>query len=412
MHDIKKIISEPDQFNQQMLRRGFDSTDIVSSIIADYSEYRAILSRVESLNAESNKLAKTKPTDESKTRAIQIKNELAQLTDPVRNLKSNLDCNNYQLPNILDDSVPVGPDEGHNVEIERDLGNFDLITQSIDHDTIGRRIGFCPELGQKISGSRFSVMRGQMAKLHRCLGQLMLDLHTSAGYEEIQVPTIVDESTLYGTGQLPKFADDLYKIGDKQYLAPTSEVMLTNLYSNEIIDNNPIYITALTECFRKEAGSAGKDTKGLIRQHQFSKVELVNIVHPNQSNNAHEDMLYQAKSVLWALGLPFRVVELCEGDTGFSARKTFDIEVWMAGSNKFREISSISNCGDFQARRMNLRMKDSKINIFPHTLNGSGVAVGRCLAAVLEYYYDGKTNSIKLPEILEDYMKIGRIELS
>ena len=280
-----------------------------------------------------------------------------------------------------------------------------------DHTDIAERKGLDFQTGVKLSGSRFSFLTGKVAKLHRALAQFMLDVHTEEnGYEECYTPYMVNREALYGTGQLPKFEDDLFHVsaGDKEmFMIPTAEVSLTNSVSGQILEHLPIKLTTHTPCFRAEAGSAGRDTKGLIRQHQFDKVELVNIVAPDQSNIALENMLIAAESILQKLNLPYRVVELCTGDMGFSANKTYDIEVWMPSQNCYREISSVSNCGDFKARRMNTRTKIDGKNVFVHTLNGSGLAVGRTLAAIIENCYDATTDSVVIPDALHKYLNFN-----
>jgi seryl-tRNA synthetase len=315
----------------------------------------------------------------------------------------------YGIPNIPMDDVPQGVSEHDNKVIEVVQGitcqasapknHWDLQKSLLDFDS-----------GAKLSGSRFTVLKGKLAKLERAIGQYMLDNNTEFGYMEVNTPTIVNRECLLGTGQLPKFSEDLFQLTNGQYLIPTAEVTLTNLHNGELITNfiEPIRYTALTSCFRAEAGSAGKDTRGIIRQHQFNKVELVTICKENQWNDEFNLMLKCATNILTSLQIPFRVIELCTGDMGFSARKTYDIEVWLPGQNAFREISSISYCGDFQARRMKLRHKENKENKFLHTLNGSSLAVGRTLVAIMENYQldDG---TILIPEKLQSYTGFDKI---
>jgi seryl-tRNA synthetase len=315
------------------------------------------------------------------------------------------------IPNLPAEQVPVGKDESENVEVAR-WGTpraFDFAVK--DHVELGARNGWLDaETAAKLSGARFTVLRGQMARLHRALAQFMLDLHTGThGYEETNVPVIVNADALYGTGQLPKFEDDMFatQLGEaKRYLISTSEIALTNSVREEIVDETrlPLRMTAHSLCFRSEAGSAGRDTRGMIRQHQFEKVELVTIARPEESDAEHEHMTRAAEVVLEKLGLPYRKVLLCTGDMGFSARKTYDLEVWLPSQDTYREISSCSNCGDFQARRMQARFRNAagKPELL-HTLNGSGVAVGRALVAVLENYQNAD-GSITVPEVLRSYM--------
>ena len=313
------------------------------------------------------------------------------------------------LPNCLDSDVPDGRDESDNVP-QKIVGTpRDFNFAPLQHFELGEKLGQMDfERAAKLAGSRFTVLRGGLARLERALGQFMIDLHTTKhGYVETSVPLLVNEATVYGTGQLPKFKDDLFQTTDGRWLIPTAEVPLTNLVSGEIIPaaQLPIRLTALSECFRSEAGSAGRDTRGMLRQHQFRKVELVSIVAPEDSADEHEKMTRAAETVLERLELPYRRMLLCAGDTGFSAAKTFDLEVWLPGQGAWREISSCSNCRDFQARRMNARMRgaDGKSLSFPHTLNGSGVAVGRALIAVMENYQQAD-GSIRIPEALLPYM--------
>jgi seryl-tRNA synthetase len=312
------------------------------------------------------------------------------------------------LPNIPADDVPDGQDEEGNVEVAR-WGTpraFDFAPR--DHSEIGPALGLDFETGAAMSGARFTFMRGAMARLHRALGQFMLD-HQSAtnGYTECAPPLLVRNEALFGTGQLPKFAEDNFQTTDGRWLIPTAEVSLTNSVREQILSATalPIRLTALTPCFRSEAGAAGRDTKGLIRQHQFEKVELVAITSPDQSEAEHERMTAAAESVLRALDLPYRKMLLCAGDMGATARKTYDLEVWLPGQGLYREISSCSNCGDYQARRMNTRFRPEgeKGTQFVHTLNGSGLAVGRTLVAVLENYQNAD-GSVTVPEILRPYM--------
>ena len=336
-------------------------------------------------------------------------------------IRTELDAITLGIPNLPDDTVPPGADEAHNVEQHR-WGTprvFDFAVK--DHVELGVRNGWLDgDTAAKLSGARFTVLRGQMARLHRALAQFMLDLHTNEhGYEETNVPLLVNAESMHGTGQLPKFEDDLFATAvgegtseqkhaaDKRYLILTSEVPLTNIVRDEILDeaNLPLRMTAHSMCFRAEAGSHGRDTRGMIRQHQFEKVELVTIAKPDESDAEHERMTRCAEVVLEKLGLPYRKVLLCTGDMGFSARKTYDLEVWLPSQSTYREISSCSNCGDFQARRMQARWRNPATGKpeLVHTLNGSGVAVGRALIAVMENYQEAD-GSIVVPEALRGYM--------
>jgi len=319
-----------------------------------------------------------------------------------------------QIPNIPHNSVPEGQDENDNVLVKTHLVPTTFNFKVKDHMQLGKNIDIDSELGAKLSGSRFVVMKNEIAQLHRALIQLMMDTHTEDLYEEHYVPYIVNDNILYGTGQLPKFEKDLYKIeGEKAaFLIPTAEVPLTNLFANKTVLETelPVNMVAHTPCFRSEAGSAGRDVVGLIRQHQFEKVELVKIVNNRHSYEELELLLNQAEKILQLLKLPYRVVNLCGGDLGFSAAKTYDIEVWVPSQDKYREIASVSNCEDFQARRMLAKFKNADGKHYVHTLNGSGVAVGRCMIAVLENYQQ-EDGSVLVPEVLIPYMKGKRVIL-
>ena len=314
------------------------------------------------------------------------------------------------LPNILASDVPAGKTEEENVEIRKVGTPAKRNAKALDHVAIGELLGMMDfDTAAKLSGSRFVLMHSGLARLERALAQFFLDTHTQEhGYTEVSVPLMVNSATMYGTGQLPKFKDDQFQTTRGDWLIPTSEVPLTNIVADSIVDETtlPRRYTAFTPCFRQEAGAAGKDTKGMIRQHQFYKVEMVSITKPEESEAEHERMTKCAETILTKLGLPFRTIMLCTGDTGFGARKTYDIEVWLPGQDRYREISSCSNCGDFQARRMKARTKPagSKDTVFVHTLNGSGVAVGRALIAVLENYWDDAKQAVIVPDVLRPYM--------
>ncbi len=330
-------------------------------------------------------------------------------SEQVNDGESALQSRLAALPNALDRDVPDGADESANVVLKQ-VGEprcFDFTPR--EHFELGEALGLMDfEAAAKLAGSRFTVLRGPLARLERALGQFMIDLHTGQhGYEETAVPLLVNDAAVYGTNQLPKFADDLFRTTDGRWLIPTAEVPLTNLVAGEIVPESrlPIRVTALTECFRKEAGSAGRDTRGMLRQHQFRKVELVSVTHPDASDAEHERMTACAEAVLDALGLAYRRVLLCSGDTGFGSAKTYDLEVWLPGQQAWREISSCSNMRAFQARRMNARYRgpDGKPAGFVHTLNGSGVAVGRALIAVMETYQQAD-GGIEVPDVLRPYM--------
>jgi seryl-tRNA synthetase len=337
-----------------------------------------------------------------------LKNSIQAGEDDLRARMAALDDILSGLPNVLDDDVPTGADESANVEMRRWGAQRNFSFAPKEHDDLGVKLGMDFARAAKMSGARFVAMFDQLARLERAIASLMLDIQTKEnGYQEVSVPLLVRDEAVYGTGQLPKFAEDLFKTTTGHWLIPTAEVALTNLVAGEILDAEdlPLRFTAYTPCFRSEAGSAGKDTKGMIRQHQFTKVELVSIAHPEQSVEEHERMTACAGKILERLELPYRVMVLSSGDTGFGARKTYDLEVWLPGQGRYREISSCSNCGDFQARRMKTRFREKggKGTNFVHTLNGSGLAVGRTLVAILENYQE-EDGSITVPTALRPYL--------
>lgn len=416
MHDIRAIRENPDAFEAAMARRGVSG--ISSAVLEIDGARRAAISAAEAAQAERNAASKQVGAAKAKgdeaeferLRALvaEKKDEIARLDEEAKAKDKELFDLLAGLPNIMYDDVPDGADEEDNVEIKR-WGSpriFDFTP--VEHYEIPAAGGLDFETAAKLSGSRFVVLRGAMARLHRGLAQFMLDLHTTEhGLTEMITPVLVRDEIMFGTNQLPKFAEDSYQTTNGWWLIPTSEVTLTNTAAGEILDASslPIRMTSHTQCFRSEAGSAGKDTSGMLRQHQFEKVEMVSITAPDQSEAEHARMTRCAETVLERLGLPYRTVVLCSGDIGFGAKRTHDIEVWLPGQNKYREISSVSTCGDFQARRMNARFRpapDAKPE-FVHTLNGSGLAVGRCLIAVLEngQQADG---SVDLPEALHPYL--------
>lgn len=361
-------------------------------------------------NAGAKKIGELKRSggnaDELLAQMQKLSDEMKAAENKLRELQAVITNASLAIPNLPDDSVPVGADESDNVEV-RKWGTprvFDFKVK--DHTDIGESLGQLDfALASKLTGARFSTLKGGLARLNRALIGFMLDTHIAKGYTEMYVPYMVNTDSLKGTGQLPKFEEDLFKVSDGYYMIPTSEVPLTNTVRDTILSPNdlPMKLTAHTPCFRSEAGSAGRDTRGLIRQHQFEKVEMVQIVRADTSMQALEEMTAQAESILQALELPYRVVMLCTGDMGFGAVKTYDIEVWLPSQDAYREISSCSNCGDFQARRMGARVKDGKQTELVHTLNGSGLAVGRTLLAILENHQNAD-GTVNIPKALQPYM--------
>ncbi|MGY0794148.1 serine--tRNA ligase [Azospirillum argentinense] len=414
MHDLRAIRENPESFDRGLARRGLEP---MSPTVLDLdSRRRAAQTQLQEMQARRNEAAKEIGLAKREGRdaqplmgeMAQLKERLPQVEEEEKALGAELDGLLASIPNLPADDVPEGPDESANVEIRR-WGEPKAIADAKQHFELGEALGLMDfEAASRMSGARFTVLKGGLARLERALADFMLDIHTGEhGYTEIAPPLMVRDNALFGTGQLPKFEEDLFRTGD-HYLIPTSEVPLTNLVNDQIVatEELPHRYTALTPCFRAEAGSAGRDTRGMIRQHQFWKVEMVSVTAPDQSEAEHLRMTQCAETILQRLGLPYRVVTLCTGDMGFSARKTYDIEVWLPGQNMYREISSCSNCGDFQARRMKARCrpKGEKQTQFVHTLNGSGVAVGRCLIAVLENYQQ-PDGSILVPEALRPYMR-------
>ena len=359
-------------------------------------------------NKFSKELASASDKESLKAKLNENKAKINELNSRVNEIQNELLELAHSVPNIPDECVPVGDDENDNVELKKvgELPKFDFVAK--EHFELGEKFGWLDFVrGVKIAGSRFCVLKNEGARLSRALVNYMIDFNASRGFELVNVPFIVNSTTMFGTGQLPKFKDDAYKIeGEDSYLISTSEIPVTNLYADEILasENLPIKMTCYSACFRKEAGSAGRDTRGIIRQHQFEKVELVGITKPEQSESVFNEMLACASDLLTSLGLAHRQVLLCTGDLGFSAAKTIDLEVWLAGQNKFREISSVSNCRDFQARRAKIRFKNERgKNELVHTLNGSSLAVGRTLVAIMENYQE-KDGSIRVPDALRKYL--------
>ena len=420
MIDPKLLRTELDTVAEKLAKRGYELDKAFWQQVEE--QRKSIQVKTEELQAKKNAGAKQvglmkrngENTDALMAEMATSSSDMKQAEDALKALQDKIQAAALTIPNLPDDSVPAGKDESDNVEMRRwgEPRQFDFEVK--DHSDLGEDLGLLDfEMAAKLTGSRFSVLKGQLAKLNRALIAFMLTTHTDKyGYTEMYVPYMVNADSLLGTGQLPKFEEDLFKLrGEKEYyLIPTSEVPLTNSVRDKILDPEalPIKMTAHTPCFRSEAGSAGRDTRGLIRQHQFEKVEMVQIVHPETSMQALEDMTGQAEYILQQLGLPYRVIVLCGGDMGFGAVKTYDIEVWLPSQTTYREISSCSNCGDFQARRMQARVKDSKKTELVHTLNGSGLAVGRTLLAIMENYQNAD-GTITVPDVLRPYMGVDVI---
>jgi seryl-tRNA synthetase len=423
MHDIRFIRENPDAFDAALKRRKL--TPMAGKILKIDSDRRALQAQIQEMQSFRNQASKEIGALRSKgddadaliAEVNDIKTKMPALETEEVCLAKNLEALLLELPNLLDDSVPDGDNENQNqlIRIIGDVPSFSFTPK--DHVALGEGLGLMDfALGAKLAGARFVVLSGQLARLERALAAFMLDTHTGEfGYVETLPPALVNSQTMTGTGQLPKFAEDLYHTDDK-WLIPTAEVPLTNIVADEITESAtlPLRMTAYTQCFRSEAGSAGRDTRGMIRQHQFSKVEMVSIVHPDQSADELERMISCAETILKELELPYRVLKLCSGDTGFSAQQTYDLEVWLPGQDEgrgmYREISSCSNCGPFQARRMKARFRDVETGEtrFLHTLNGSGLAVGRTLIAILENGQQ-EDGSILLPKALYSYMGTDRL---
>ncbi|MBN7287337.1 MULTISPECIES: serine--tRNA ligase [Campylobacter] len=414
MINLKLLESNYENFVSK-LRGKNTNEDVLKSLLDTFNELkkqRQILENFQAVqNAKSKELgALTRSggdVTDLKEELSKNKEALSAQNEIVRALEEKLDNIASNVPNITDDDVPFGKDEEDNVCIKKVLEPREFSFTPKAHYELGEQLGWLDfERGAKISGSRFTILRGEAARLSRALINYMIDFNSARGFELVNVPFLVNSNTLYGTGQLPKFEDDLYKVRDEDlYLIPTSEVPVTNIYNDEIIDaeNLPIKMTCYSACFRQEAGSAGRDTRGMIRQHQFEKVELVSITKPEQSEQILDEMVACASDLLTSLGLPHRHMLLCSGDLGFSAAKTIDLEVWLPSQNKYREISSISNTRDFQARRAKIRFKDGKKNALVNTLNGSSLAVGRTLIAIMENY-QRQDGTIEIPSILKRYM--------
>ena len=414
MINLKLLDTRYDEFVKKLQGKNV-KPEVLNELLTTFNELKAKRQALENFQAIQNAKSKElgikarngENTDELKNELNLNKAAMGDATEIVRAYEEKLENIASCVPNITDDDVPFGADEDDNVCVKTVLEptKFDFTPK--EHWELGESLGWLDfERGVKLSGSRFCVLKGMGARLSRALVNYMIDFNNARGFELVNVPFLVSSNTLYGTGQLPKFEEDLYKVRDEDlYLIPTSEVPVTNLYNDEIlpVESLPIKMTCYSACFRKEAGSAGRDTRGMIRQHQFEKVELVAITTPEQSAQMLDEMVACASDLLTSLGLPHRHMLLCSGDLGFSAAKTIDLEVWLPGQNKYREISSVSNTRDFQARRAKIRYKDGKKNALVNTLNGSSLAVGRTLIAIMENYQKAD-GSIEIPEVLKRYM--------
>ena len=417
MHDIKLIRTDPQAFDAGLSRRG--AVPVSAIVLGLDARLRAIQTEAQTKlaarNDASRRVGAAKGRKDDAAAAVlmaevaELKQQLPTLEADERVLIAEIEALLAGLPNIPAGDVPDGADESGNIVVKTHGAIPDFGFEPREHDIVAARLGYDPEAAAAIAGARFAVLRGPLARLHRALGQYMIDVQTEMhGFCEVAVPLLVNADAVYGTGQLPKFAQDLFQTTDGRYLIPTAEVSLTNLVRESIRDDDslPLRLTALTPCFRSEAGSAGRDTRGLIRQHQFEKCELVTICGPEQAEVELEYMVRSAETILENLGLSYRRMVLCTGDMGFTARKTFDLEVWLPGQGMYREISSISDCGDFQGRRMNARFRtrgEKGTRGFVNTLNGSGLAVGRTLVALIENYQQAD-GSVRLPQVLHGYM--------
>jgi seryl-tRNA synthetase len=415
MHDIRAIREDAISFDAALARRGLDKPS--APLLVQDQILRAAIRELQEKQTARNALAKRigeakrakGDTSALEAEGAELRGAMEALEVQVPKLDAALRQTIAAIPNALDDEVPDGDDESANAEVKAVGVRRNFLFSPIQHFELGESLHLMDfAAAAKLAGSRFTILRGALAKLERALGQFMLDVHTTEhGYQETAVPLLVNDAAMFGTGQLPKFSEDLFKTIDGRWLIPTAEVSLTNLVAGEILplDKLPLRFAALTPCFRSEAGSAGRDVRGMLRQHQFQKVEMVSITHPDDSAGEHERMTRCAETILERLELPYRRMLLCAGETGFSAAKTYDLEVWLPGQGSYREISSCSNTRAFQARRMNARYReaDGKTICFVHTLNGSGVAVGRALIAVLENYQT-EDGSVNIPEILQPYM--------
>tara|TARA_B100000925_G_scaffold184511_1_gene139393 strand:+ start:7871 stop:9133 length:1263 start_codon:yes stop_codon:yes gene_type:complete len=401
----KKLSLKGSDINLQELMLSIEQKNSLQVDLDDLKNKKNLISKEIGILAKKNE-----DISDLKKQSEEISNSITTIQNEYDDLNTQINAVLLNIPNIPDDDVPQGDDESANLEINKNI--FKQNNDGLDHTEIGQRLGLLDfEAANKLTGSRFVVLKGKLAELQRALITFMLNEAKNNGFEEVYVPYIVNAESLIGTGQLPKFEEDQFKINADRYLIPTAEVPLTNLYRNEVLDesNLPIKVTAHTPCFRAEAGSYGKDTKGMIRQHQFEKVEIVMVVEPKDSDKALNELVKYATTILDKLEISYRNVVLCTGDLGFSAAKTVDIEVWLPSQNCFREISSCSNFRDFQSRRMNFKIKSEKNKYFPHTLNGSALAVGRTLLAILENNYENGVG-VHIPKVLRDYLDFDLIE--
>ena len=413
MHDLKALRADPAAFDAALARRHLPA--VADSLVKEDEQRRAALAELQEAQGQRKGLAKEigqakrkgEDTTEIEARGAALRDQIATLEARANEIQKRIDDVLQRLPNQLDASVPDGKDENDNVVVHQrgEVPSFSF--EAKQHFELGEALGLMDFASAgKIAGSRFVMLRGVLARLERALGQFMLDTHTGEfGYEEVTVPLLVNDAAMYGTDKLPKFAEDSFHTDDGRWLIPTGEVPLTASVMGDILsaESLPRRMTTLSTCFRSEAGSAGRDVRGMLRQHQFIKCELVSVVAPEESEAEHERMTRAAETVLERLGLPFRRVLLCAGDTGFGAAKTYDLEAWLPGQQAWREVSSCSNTRDFQARRMNARMRKEKTTVFVHTLNGSGLAVGRVMIALMEVYQQ-EDGSIIVPEALRPYM--------
>ncbi len=414
MLDLKLLQNNFEDIAKKLRKKGLKE-DVLKELKRLFITLKEQRAKLEALQAKKNEKSKLFPIYKKEQKDIsKLKKELDEIKESiifeqneVNRLEKELEEYALNIPNIPDDEVPEGKDEEDNIEIKRVLTPKEFSFEPKEHWELAQELDWIDfKRGVKLAKSRFSVLKNGAAKLERALINYMLDFNTKRGFSEVCVPYIVNKDSMLGTGQLPKFEDDLFKIEDeKLYLIPTAEVPLTNLYRDEILkeDELPILMTSYSACFRKEAGSAGRDTRGIIRQHQFDKVELVSITKPEQSDEVFDKMVECASDLLTSLALPHRLVMLCGGDLGFGATKTIDLEVWLPGQGKYREISSVSNTRDFQARRAKIRYKEGKKNRLVHTLNGSSLAVGRTLIAIMENYQQ-EDGTIAIPEVLKEYL--------
>lgn len=416
MIDLKEIKTDLENNIEKLKSKGCEVD--IKEVISLQQKKNSTQTSVDELKEEKNNLSKRigqesangSDVNKLKAEAESINKKIDAEMDRFNSLQLKFSELVAQIPNLPDDDVPRGDSEDHNIVLDEVIYRKE---EGLDHVEIGNKLGLLDfDLANKISGSRYVVLKGKLAQLQRALIQFMLDHAEANGYSEYYVPLIVNSESLFGTGQLPKFEEDQFSVGQDKYLIPTAEVPLTNFIRDKVLDGDelPLKLCAHTPCFRSEAGSYGKDTKGMIRQHQFEKVEIVQIVHPENSEKVLDELVTNAKSLLDHLELSYRTVNLCSGDLGFSAAKTIDIEVWLPSQNRYREISSCSNFKCFQARRLNSKAKDKSGKFIPHTLNGSALAVGRCLVAIIENYFD-KNKGILVPKALKKYLKFDCIEL-